>query len=199
MQKIDLLMVGVGGQGTILASDIVGDVAIASGYDVKKTDTLGMAQRGGSVISHLRMADKVYSPMIEPGEADIIISFEKLETVRWVQFIRPNSLVIINNYVVPLLSVSLGKQKYPTDDDLKKIFKQITDKAVYVKGTEKAQELGDIRMLNIFMLGFMAVFMPFATEIWKECIKSHLPAKLHDMNLAAFDLGLKESSGVNIR
>ena len=121
LQKIDLLMVGVGGQGTILASDIVGDVAIASGYDVKKTDTLGMAQRGGSVVSHLRMAERVFSPMIDPGTTDILISFEKLESVRWVHFVRPDGLVIINDHVIPLLSVSLGKQKYPSDSELDSI------------------------------------------------------------------------------
>lgn len=199
MQKIDLLMVGVGGQGTILASDIVSDVAIASGYDVKKTDTLGMAQRGGSVVSHLRMADKVFSPMIQPGTTDILISFEKLESARWVQFVKPDGLIIINDHVVPLLSVSLGKQKYPSDNEVESIFRQITDKILYVKGTERAHELGDVRVLNIFMLGYMSVFMPFETTVWKECLKTHLPAKVLDMNLIAFDLGIKESSSVHIR
>ena len=183
----------------IVGGDIVGDVAIASGYDVKKTDTLGMAQRGGSVVSHLRMAEKVFSPMIAPGTTDILISFEKLESVRWVHFVKPNGLVIINDHVIPLLSVSLGKQKYPSDSELDNILKQRTDNIYYVKGTEKAQESGDVRVLNIFMLGYMSVFMPFETDVWKECLRSRLPAKILDMNLVAFDLGIKESSSVNIR
>lgn len=199
MQKIDLLMVGVGGQGTILASDIVGDVAIASGYDMKKTDTLGMAQRGGSVVSHLRMAEKVHSPMIQPGQTDILIAFEKLEAVRWIHFLRPGGVVIVNDYVVPLLSVSLGNQKYPTDNEVTNIFKQRAENIFMVRGNMKAQEIGDVRTLNIFMLGYLSALMPFKRDIWEECLRSLLPAKILDMNLNAFDLGVKESSGVHIR
>lgn len=199
MQKIDLLMVGVGGQGTILASDIVGDVAINSDCDVKKTDTLGMAQRGGSVVSHLRMADRVFSPMIQSGQADILISFEKLEAIRWVNFLKRDALVIVNNHVVPLLSVSLGNHKYPNDSEIVSTFKQMTNRVLMVNGTERAQSLGDIRTLNIFMLGYMSAFMPFEWKAWEDCLRSRLPAKILDMNLNAFDLGIKESSSVNIR
>ena len=111
-------MVGVGGQGTILASDILGEAALAMGLDVKKTDTLGMAQRGGSVTSHLRIGKKVWSPLISPGEADVLLAFEKLEAARWVNYIKPDGLVIINKLAIPPLSISLGTQKYPNDQEI---------------------------------------------------------------------------------
>jgi len=115
MKKIDLLMTGVGGQGTILASDIIGEVALASGYDVKKTDTLGMAQRGGSVTSHVRLASKVYSPLIKEGEADIMLAFEKLEAARWGYYLKPGGIAIVNNLALPPLSVSLGSEPNLSD------------------------------------------------------------------------------------
>ena len=112
---------------------------------------------------------------------------------------KRDALVIVNNHVVPLLSVSLGNQKYPEDSKVKSTFKQITNRVLMVKGTEKAQGLGDVRTLNIFMLGYMSAFMPFERKAWEDCLRSRLPAKILDMNLTAFDLGIKESSSVNIR
>ena len=118
MKKQDILMVGVGGQGTILASDILGEAALAAGYDVKKTDTLGMAQRGGSVVSHVRIAEQVWSPLIKEGEADIMLAFEKLEAARWGRYLRPGGVAIINNHAMPPLSVSLGTHRYPDDEEV---------------------------------------------------------------------------------
>src|SRR4030042_2609671 len=104
-QKRDILVTGVGGQGVVLASDIIGETALAAGYDVKKTDTLGMAQRGGSVGSHVRLAEKVWSPLIKEGEADLLLTFEKLEAARWSHFLKPGAVAIINSYEQPPLSV----------------------------------------------------------------------------------------------
>ena len=134
--KQDILMVGVGGQGTILASDILGEVAIAAGYDVKKTDTLGMAQRGGSVISHLRIAEKVRSPLIKNGEVDFIIAFEKLEAARWSPYLRSDGLVVINNVAMPPLSVALGTDNYPDDEAIIDIimYAQYLDHIQYAMG-----------------------------------------------------------------
>src|SRR4030042_1965648 len=117
-QKRDILITGVGGQGVVLASDIIGETALAAGYDVKKTDTLGMAQRGGSVVSHVRLAPKVWSPLIREGEADLLLAFEKLEAARWGHYLRPGGVAIVNNYEQPPLSVSLGKERYPSDKEL---------------------------------------------------------------------------------
>ena len=137
--------------------------------------------------------------MIKPGEADILISFEKLESLRWIDMVRPDGLVIINNHTVPLLSVSLGKQKYPDDGEIEKIVNQLTGKLLMVKGTASAHKIGDVRTLNIFMLGYMSNFMPFTIQAWNSCLKSHLPSKVLDMNLKAFDLGKKESANAHIR
>ncbi len=190
-------MVGVGGQGTILASDILGDVALAAGYDVKKTDTLGMAQRGGSVISHVRIAEKVWSPLIKEGEVDIFLAFEKLEAARWAHFLKPGGLAIINNHANPPLSVSLGTHRYPTDDEVKDILQKRTEKICFIDGTAKAKELGDIRTLNLVILGCVSSQLPIDLTIWQDCISRRLPSKLLQMNLKAFEHGRKETCNVD--
>ena len=190
-------MVGVGGQGTILASDILGDVALAAGYDVKKTDTLGMAQRGGSVISHVRIAEKVWSPLIKEGEVDIFLAFEKLEAARWAHFLKSGGLAIINNHANPPLSVSLGTHRYPTDDEVKDILQKRTEKICFIDGTAKAKELGDIRTLNLVILGCVSSQLPIDLTIWQDCISRRLPSKLLQMNLKAFEHGRKETCNVD--
>jgi indolepyruvate ferredoxin oxidoreductase beta subunit len=198
--KQDILMVGVGGQGTILASDILGEVALGVGLDVKKTDTLGMAQRGGSVTSHLRISKKVWSPLISPGEADILLAFEKLEAARWVNYVKPDGLVIINNLAIPPLSISLGTQGYPDDQEVTGAFKQRTSRIHLIDGTKQAEKLGDIRTLNIFMLGFMSNSLSIKIDAatWKQVITKQLPAKILDINLRAFEKGREVASSVNL-
>jgi indolepyruvate ferredoxin oxidoreductase beta subunit len=142
LKKFDLLLTGVGGQGNILASDIIGEVALSAGYDVKKTDTLGIAQRGGSVVSHVRIAENVFSPLIQEGEVDCLLAFEKLEGIRWASYLRPDGVAIINNHAVPPLSVNLGVEKYPTDDEVMQMFKQRSEKIYLVNATKKAIEYG---------------------------------------------------------
>lgn len=195
---MDLLVAGVGGQGVVLASDIIGETAIAAGYDVKKTDTLGMAQRGGSVVSHLRLAEKVWSPLIREGEADLLLTFEKLEAARWSHFLRPGATAIVNTYEQPPLSVSLGQIKYPTDDEIKEALKRRTDQIYFIDANKRAQELGNVRTLNIFMLGCFSVFAPLDVQVWKDSIIRRMPEHLRDINLKAFELGRKEIEGVRI-
>ena len=199
MKDINLLVVGVGGQGVVLASDIIGEVALAAGYDVKKTDTLGMAQRGGSVVSHLRLAEKVWSPLIAEGEADIILSFEKLEAARWSHYLRSGGAAIINNYAQPPPSVSLGKEKYPADEELLAILKRQTDKVYLIEGTRRSGELGNARVLNMYMLGCISAFLPLTMAVLKDSITRRLPAGIQKINLAAFDRGRKEVLDVHIR
>jgi indolepyruvate ferredoxin oxidoreductase, beta subunit len=198
--KQDILMVGVGGQGTILASDILGEAALAIGMDVKKTDTLGMAQRGGSVTSHLRIGKKVWSPLISPGEADIVLAFEKLEAARWAGYIKPGGVAIINNLAIPPLSISLGTQRYPDDKEITGAFKHRTSNIHLIDGTKQADLLGDVRTLNIFMLGFMSRFLTIHIDIstWKHVINTQLPAKIVEINLRAFDKGREVASSVNL-
>ena len=198
MKKLDLLITGVGGQGVILASDIIGDIAIATGYDIKKTDAIGMAQRGGSVTSHVRIAPQVRSPLINEGEADMLLAFEKLEAARWSYYLRPGGIAIINNHAIPPLSVSLGNERYPADEEILNILKQRTDRVYFVAGTRRASELGNIKILNIFMLGCVSLFAPFKVKIWKDSISQHLPPKLRQININAFNQGRREIQDVRL-
>ena len=190
--KLDLLVAGVGGQGNVLASDVLSETALAAGFDVKKTDTLGMAQRNGSVISHVRIADHVFSPLIRPGDVDILLAFEKLEAVRWCNYLRPGAVVIVNNHALPPLSVNLGVESYPDDDEVSAIIRQRTERVHFVDGTAAAARLGSARALNILMLGCLSHFAPFEVALWKECISRRLPSRLLELNFRAFDLGREE-------
>jgi len=199
MEKMDILMVGVGGQGNVLASDILGEVAIAAGYDIKKTDTLGMAQRGGSVVSQIRIADKVWSPMIKEGDVDILVALERLEAVRWCRYLRDGGIAIVNNQSIPPLSVSLGVHRYPDDRDVEDTLKRWASRVYFVDGTRQAKKLGDVRALNMLMLGCVSSFVPIDVDIWKHCISQRLSPKILKMNMAAFDKGREDMSGADIR
>jgi indolepyruvate ferredoxin oxidoreductase beta subunit len=190
MNSYKIIIAGVGGQGVILAGNIIGDAAIASGYDVKKTDTIGMAQRGGSVISHLRVAPKIYSPVIGDGQADIVLSFEKMEAARCLSFLKPGGIVILNNREMPPLSVSCGMEHYPSDQEIMSVLKQKTDSVYFVEGTKKSEAIGNIKVLNIFMLGCLSQFMDIEDKIWRESIIKSLPAKIVAINITAFEAGI---------
>jgi len=192
VKKLDMLITGAGGQGVILASDIIGEAAIAAGYDVKKTDTLGMAQRGGSVISHVRIAPQVWSPLIKKGEVDILLALEKLEAARWGYYLRPGGIAIVNNHALPPLSVSLSYERYPSDKEITAILKQRTDRVYFVEGTRRAGELGDVRVLNMFMLGCASLSLPFKVHVWKDGITHRIPASIRQINITAFNQGRKE-------
>ena len=192
MKSLNLIMSGVGGQGIILASDIFAEVALAAGYDTKKTDTLGMAQRGGSVVSHIRAGEKVYSPMIKNGQADIMLGFEKLEAMRWARFLNEESIVIVNNYKIPPATVNTGKAIYPADEEITGVLKGKTSHVILVNGTEHAISLGDIRVLNIFLLGCASVYLPFEVKLWIDVIQQRLPSKIVPINVNAFNKGREE-------
>ena len=197
-QKLDILVTGVGGQGVVLASDIIGETALAAGYDVKKTDTLGMAQRGGSVVSNVRIGPKVWSPMIKEGEVELLLAFEKLEAARWSHYLGSDGIAIINDYEQPPLSVSLGQENYPTDEEITTALKRRTDRIYFIDGNQKAQELGNVRTLNILMLGCLSVFTPLEIATWQESISRRMTEKLREINLNAFEKGRKEMENVRI-
>jgi indolepyruvate ferredoxin oxidoreductase beta subunit len=198
VKKMDLLVTGVGGQGVVLASDIIGETALAAGFDVKKTDTLGMAQRGGSVVSHVRLASKVWSPLIKDGEADLLLAFEKLEAARWSHYLKPGAIAIVNNYEQPPLSVSLGQDKYPTDVQIAAALERRTDRVYFIDGNKRAKKLGNVRTLNIYMLGCFSVFAPLDIDVWKESISRRMPENIREINLTAFEKGRKEIESVRI-
>jgi indolepyruvate ferredoxin oxidoreductase beta subunit len=192
MVKLNILIAGVGGQGVVLASDILGDVALEAGLDVKKTDTLGMAQRGGSVVTHLRIGEEVASPLIGEGKADILLAFEKVEAARWSAYMRHGASAIVNDMAIPPLSVSLGSESYPQDDEIIQMLGQRAAEVMLIKGSRRADEIGNPKVLNIFMLGTLSMLTPFNPELWKRVIAHRLPPKILDMNLSAFELGRRE-------
>ena len=196
MKKFDLLITGVGGQGVILASNIIGEVALAAGYDVKKTDTLGMAQRGGSVVSHVRLSPQVYSPLIRAGEVDIIVAFEKLEAARWSHYLRPEGVAIVNNHALRPLSVNLGDERYPGDEEIANILRRGSERIYFIKGTERVKKLGNIKILNVFLLGCASVFLPLKIRVWQDIISQHVPPGVRELNITAFSQGRKEMQRV---
>jgi indolepyruvate ferredoxin oxidoreductase beta subunit len=196
VKKFDLLITGVGGQGVILASNIIGEVALAAGYDIKKTDTLGMAQRGGSVVSHVRLSPQVYSPLIRAGEVDIIVAFEKLEAARWSHYLRPEGVAIVNNHALRPLSVNLGDERYPGDEEIANILRRGSERIYFIKGTERVKKLGNIKILNVFLLGCASVFLPLKIRVWQDIISQHVPPGVRGLNITAFSQGRKEMQRV---
>ena len=191
----NIFLSGVGGQGTILASNILGEVFLKAGYDVKKSEVHGMAQRGGDVTTHFRFGKKVYSPLIKYGDVDFLISFELLEAARYINWVKPEGKVIINKQEILPPAVSLGQMTYPKD--IEKTFKKYFKNHVWiVNGQEIARKLGNIQAANVVLVGAFSNFFPeFKEEQWTNAIKELLAAKLHELNIRAFHEGRKALEG----
>jgi len=183
----NILLSGVGGQGIILASDIMGEVFLESGFDVKKSEVHGMAQRGGSVTSHVRFGRKVYSPIIKQGEVDILFSFEELEGLRWLNYVKPDGVIVLNNHKINPPAVNLGQMEYPRD--IPGIIRKQFDKFYLVDGTRLALEAGNIRAANVVLLGAISNLFEVEEGLWIEAILRHLLPRLHEVNRNAFALG----------
>ncbi|MBI5251080.1 MAG: indolepyruvate oxidoreductase subunit beta [Desulfomonile tiedjei] len=183
----NVLIVGVGGQGIILASDVLGRVAAAYGYDVKKNEIHGMAQRGGSVSSHIRFGKSVSSPIITLGEADVLLSFEQIETIRYFPFLSEKGKVILNDQKILPPAVFTGKQDYPPDV-VQKIKEKVPD-AVVVDGISVAQKMGNPRVLNVIFLGILSKYLDIPADVYEKVLKESLKPKLVDVNLKAFHEG----------
>ncbi len=189
MNKItNILFVGVGGQGTILASNILSKGLMDAGYDVKMSEVHGMAQRGGSVSTQIRFGEKVYSPLISQNEADFILAFEKIEAARWLDYLNPQGFLIINEHEIYPTTVLTGESKYPHD-----IIERIKEKVkncIVVDATSKAIELGNIKVQNIILLGILIGLLNLNNIDWEKIIKDLLPEKIQQINLIAFNNGL---------
>ena len=188
MNSINLLLVGVGGQGTILASKVLAEVAMQSGLDVKMSEIHGMAQRGGSVVTHVKIGEKVSSPLIEKGEADIILAFEQLEALRWLEYLKPQGEVIFSRQIIEPVPVILGKAKYP--DNIFEEIKKAVSKVVAVNALEIAASCGNAKTSNVVMIGVLAQKLDFTQEVWNEALRKHVPPTLLQINTAAFEKGL---------
>jgi len=188
MSKVtNILMVGVGGQGVILASEIVAEVMMRSGFDVKKSEVHGMAQRGGSVNSHVRFGEKVYSPIIKKGEVDILFSFELLETMRYLDYLCDSPVLLVNNQKVLPPSVTLGADEYP--DTIPDLLRARYPGFELINALDTAQQAGNAKALNIAFIGALSRQFDVDQKAWKDAISSMLPPKLVELNIKAFSLG----------
>ncbi len=186
----NMLLAGVGGQGILLAGEIICKVMMTAGYDVKKSEVHGMAQRGGSVTSHVRYGKKVFSPMARKGDVDILISFEKLETLRYLDYLKSNGTVIINDAELYPPSVNLGDAAYPAN--ISEIVKKYFETVKIVKASDIAVRAGNIKTVNIAMLGVLSAYLDtIETGIWESVIRNSLPEKIIKENISAFNLGRK--------
>lgn len=189
MKKIDFLMAGVGGQGTILASNILADIGLNLGYEVKKAEVHGMAQRGGQVDSHVRWGEKVYSPLVEENQADYLIGFEMLEAARFPHFLKEGSVALVNDYRINPPLVNLGKAAYPSRAEIEKLLLNRAEKVLWINGTGIAKDLGNPAMVGVVLLGALSNLIGGGEEVWLEVISRMVPPKFVDLNTKAFSEG----------
>lgn len=183
----NIMIVGVGGQGTLLASKLMGKAFVEQGFDVKVSEVHGMSQRGGSVVTYVRYGDKVYSPVIEKGEADIIIAFEQLEAARWLPFLKPGGILITSTQQIDPMPVIMGTAAYPDG-----ILPAIRDKGVKVIAVDAlalAEQAGSAKATNLVLMGAAVHFLGFEKDMWHEVIRTTVPPKTIAMNETAFELG----------
>ena len=183
---MNCLLCGVGGQGTVLASKLLAQAAIDKGISAKTAETIGMAQRGGSVVTFVRYGDQVAEPIVEEGQADVIIAFERLEALRYAHFLKKDGALIINDWRIDPMPVVIGAAEYPEDiiETLGKDHKVYT-----VNATEEAKKIGNSRVFNLIVLGVAAQHMDFTKEQWYEVIEKTVPPKTIEINKKAFDVG----------
>jgi indolepyruvate ferredoxin oxidoreductase beta subunit len=196
VEKADLILVGVGGQGILTASDILSEVGLRAGYDVKNSEAHGMAQRGGAVISHVRLGETVCAPLIGRGEADYLLAFEMLEALRWVHFLHAEGVVLLNRQRIPPVSVTSGGAHYPEEVEVHQELAGRSRRVVCVEGLKIAQELGDVRVTNTALLGALSALLPIAPALWEEVILEQVPARYAELNREAFRQG-RAQTGVN--
>lgn len=184
----NIMIVGVGGQGTLLASKMLGYVLLNQGYDVKVSEVHGMSQRGGSVVTYVRYGEKVYSPVIDKGEADVILSFEKLEAARWLEYLKPGGKMIVNTQEMEPMPVITGAKVYP-DNLVEKM--QAAGADVDARDfLALANEAGSSKAVNIALMGRLSVYFPeISDEKWQEAIAANVPPRFLELNKKAFELG----------
>jgi indolepyruvate ferredoxin oxidoreductase beta subunit len=183
-----ILFAGVGGQGILRASDIICEVIMEAGLDVKKSEVHGMAQRGGCVTSHVRYGEKVYSPLAEPGNIQTLVAFEKMESLRYLKFIKKDAVIIVNTEEIYPPAVNMGDAPYP--EDVVAFLQKHYGKVISFNAAELAQKAGNIKTANVVLLGAISNLINIDKSIWESVIKKSFPEKLVKMNLIAFQMGI---------
>ena len=184
-----ILLVGVGGQGTILASKILSEGLVRKGYDVKMSEIHGMSQRGCSVTTHVRFGSKVSSPIVPVGEADVLVAFEKVEAVRWLNYLKKDGTLVVNDFEIYSLPVLTGAAVYP-DGIIEKLMAEVPKLKVLNAGA-MAEEIGNIKAQNVVLLGALVKAMGLESLDWESVIEELVPARLLELNIAAFKAGLE--------
>lgn len=187
MKTVNILLSGVGGQGVLLASAILSNAALAKGLDIKQSEVHGMSQRGGSVVSHVRIGDAVHSPIVPDGQCDILVGFEPLEGLRHAHNLKKGGVIIYAVERINPSTVSAGFAKYP--EDLEERFNAFPVKRYAVKAGELAEKAGNKRSANVVLVGALSKFTDFPAGVWEKALKASIPAKLLDLNLKAFKMG----------
>ncbi len=189
MRTTNFLVAGVGGQGTLLASDILAEVGMRAGYDAKKSDVLGLAVRGGSVLSHVRWGEKVASPVIRIGDVDYLLAFEPLEALRGRFLLQESGVILCNTRPIVPISVSSGEATYPSDETIHNILDRAGSATYYIDAAEEAVRIGNVRVTNVVMLGAFSALLDVAVPIWEDVILSRVPEKHREINRRAFHSG----------
>ncbi len=187
METKNIIIVGVGGQGSLLASKILGDLLLRQGYDVKVSEVHGMSQRGGSVITYVRFGDRVYSPVVDEGEADYIVSFEILETARWLSYLKPGGQIVTNTQEIDPMPVITGAASYPEH-----LVEKIKEQGIKIDAMDclsLAKEAGSPKAVNIVLLGRLSHYFDISEEAWQEVLTANVPQKFLELNQKAFALG----------
>ena len=192
METKNIMIVGVGGQGSLLASKLLGSLFLTQGYDVKVSEVHGMSQRGGSVVTYVRYGDSVASPVIDEGQADFIVSFELLESARWLPYLKMGGQIVTNTQQIDPMPVVTGQEKYPSD-----LVAKMRAAGVKVDAMDcvaLAREAGSVKAVNLVLLGRLSHYFDFPEEVWQEAIASCVPQKFLEMNRKAFALGRTEGT-----
>lgn len=187
MKTQNIMIVGVGGQGSLLASKLLGRMLLQKGYDIKVSEVHGMSQRGGSVVTYVRFGDKVYSPVIDKGEADFIVSFELLEAARWTEFLKPGGKIVVNTQQISPMPVITGAAEYPQG-----LAEQMKAAGLSVDAFDAlalAEQAGSSKAVNIVLMGHLSKHFDFTEEEWMDAIEKSVPAKFLELNKTAFRLG----------
>ena len=187
MKTQNIMIVGVGGQGSLLASKLLGRILLQKGYDIKVSEVHGMSQRGGSVVTYVRFGDKVYSPVIDKGQADYIVSFELLEAARWTEYLKPGGKIITNTQKINPMPVIIGAAEYPED-----LLGKMTAAGMDVDALDAlslAEQAGSSKAVNLVLMGRLSKYFDFPVEDWLSAIEVSVPPKFLEMNKTAFDLG----------
>ncbi|MFW5980494.1 MAG: indolepyruvate oxidoreductase subunit beta [Halanaerobiaceae bacterium] len=187
MSNINIMIVGVGGQGSLLASRVIGNIALNHSYEVKMSEVHGMAQRGGSVVTGVKFGNKVYSPIVEKMEADIILALEKMEGLRWSNYLKPEGKLFINTQKIDPMPVITGNEEYP--ENIIGFLQEKYNNIYPVDALEKAKASGSMKTVNTVMLGLMAQYMEFEKNNWLKVIEKEVPQKYVEINHKAFKLG----------